>query len=126
MMSVDSMMLCPSGFSSGQVRMTISFAKFIILNFNAVFNHGGLVFLDLMFYLIGPLELAMVMIMVTLELGILPALAGVATTLLLIPIQAALVRPVGNIRKNNAEKTDERVRLASEVIQGSLAMKMLR
>jgi len=76
--------------------------------------------------LIGPLELGMVMLMVTLELGILPALAGVATMLLLIPIQAALVRPVGNIRKNNAQKTDERVRLASEVIQGSLAMKMLR
>ena len=39
--------------------------------------------------------------------------------------QAALVRPVGNIRRNNAQRTDERVRLASEAVQGALAMKML-
>lgn len=35
----------------------------------------------------GPLELAMVMLMVSLELGVLPALAGVSATLLLIPLQ---------------------------------------
>lgn len=40
-------------------------------------------------------------------------------------LQAALVRPVGKIRQNTAARTDERVRLASEAIQGSLAMKML-
>lgn len=73
----------------------------------------------------GPLELGMVLLMVALELGIFPALAGVAATLVLIPVQAALVRPVGSIRQNTASKTDERVRLASEAIQGSLAMKML-
>lgn len=43
----------------------------------------------------GPLELGMVLLMVALELGILPALAGIAATLLLIPLQAVLVRPVG-------------------------------
>lgn len=35
------------------------------------------------------------------------------------------MRPVGKIRQNTAARTDERVRLASEAIQGSLAMKML-
>jgi len=77
------------------------------------------------FLVAGPLELGMVLLMVSLELGFLPALAGVAATLLLIPLQAALVRPVANIRQQTARRTDERVRLASEVIQGALAMKML-
>ncbi len=35
----------------------------------------------------GPLELGMVLLMVSLELGFLPALAGVSATLLLIPLQ---------------------------------------
>ncbi|KAL6765994.1 hypothetical protein V8C86DRAFT_2453065 [Haematococcus lacustris] len=73
----------------------------------------------------GPLELGLVLLLVALELGFLPALAGVSATLMLIPIQGALVRPVASIRRRTAQFTDERVRLASEVIQGSLAMKML-
>ncbi|GAX75678.1 hypothetical protein CEUSTIGMA_g3121.t1 [Chlamydomonas eustigma] len=73
----------------------------------------------------GPIEVVAVLVMVSMDLGFLPALAGIAATLLLIPIQGALVKPVGNIRQHNAEKTDERVRLSSEVIQGALAMKML-
>ncbi len=39
--------------------------------------------------------------------------------------QGFLVRPIGKIRQANAQKTDERVRLASEAIQGALSMKML-
>ncbi len=40
-------------------------------------------------------------------------------------LQAALVRPVSTIRRKTAARTDERVRLAGEVINGALAMKML-
>lgn len=39
--------------------------------------------------------------------------------------QALLVRYIGGLRRNTAQRTDERVRLTGEVVQGSLAMKML-
>lgn len=40
-------------------------------------------------------------------------------------VQAVLVRRIGWLRINTAIKTDERVRLESEAINGALAMKML-
>ncbi|GIL44672.1 hypothetical protein Vafri_2198, partial [Volvox africanus] len=73
----------------------------------------------------APLELAMVLLMVSLELDFLSALAGVATSLAMIPLQSALVRYIGGLRRNTARCTDERVRLAGEVVEGALAMKML-
>jgi hypothetical protein len=105
------------------------------------------VYLDL--YRIITCACLQVVLMVGLELGFLPALAGIASTLvslsrdgisfvswlhctyfihdthptffgcmqLLIPLQAILVRPVAGIRRSTAQCTDERVRLASEVIQ---------
>ncbi len=36
---------------------------------------------------------------ISLDLGFVPALAGVSATLLLIPLQAVLVRPVAGIRR---------------------------
>lgn len=44
---------------------------------------------------------------------------------LLYASQAALVRRIGWLRRNTALRTDERVRLAGEVINGALACKML-
>eukprot|EP00198_Chlamydomonas_reinhardtii_P013538 XP_001702875.1 predicted protein [Chlamydomonas reinhardtii] len=73
----------------------------------------------------APLELAMVLLMVSLELDFVSALAGVATSMAMIPIQSALVRYIGGLRRNTARCTDERVRLAGEVVEGALAMKML-
>ncbi|PNH03030.1 Protein kintoun [Tetrabaena socialis] len=73
----------------------------------------------------APLELAMVLLMVSLELDFLSALAGVATSLAMIPLQSALVRYIGGLRRNTARCTDERVRLAGEVVEGALAMKMM-
>ncbi|KAG2425890.1 hypothetical protein HYH02_014893 [Chlamydomonas schloesseri] len=73
----------------------------------------------------APLELALVLLMVSLELDFVSALAGVATSLAMIPIQSALVRYIGGLRRNTARCTDERVRLAGEVVEGALAMKML-
>ncbi|KXZ56223.1 hypothetical protein GPECTOR_1g194 [Gonium pectorale] len=46
----------------------------------------------------SPLELAMVLLMVSLELDFLSALAGVATSLAMIPTQSALVRYIGGLR----------------------------
>eukprot|EP00878_Enallax_costatus_P014214 GHUV01014868.1.p1 GENE.GHUV01014868.1~~GHUV01014868.1.p1 ORF type:complete len:677 (+),score=122.01 GHUV01014868.1:181-2211(+) len=73
----------------------------------------------------GPLEAGMVLLMVSLELGFVPAIAGMAAMLAVIPLQAALARTVARLRRNTAAQTDERVRLTGEVIQGCLAMKML-
>ncbi|GIL76011.1 hypothetical protein Vretifemale_5752, partial [Volvox reticuliferus] len=73
----------------------------------------------------APLELAMVLLMVSLELDFLSALAGVAASLAMIPLQSGLVRYIGGLRRNTAQCTDERVRLAGEVVEGALAMKML-
>ncbi|KAJ9515463.1 hypothetical protein QJQ45_016472 [Haematococcus lacustris] len=73
----------------------------------------------------APMELSMVFLMVSLELGVLPALAGISATLAIMPLQAFLVQPVASIRRATAARTDERVRLAGEAIQGALACKML-
>ncbi|MEW5316893.1 MAG: hypothetical protein WDW38_008234 [Sanguina aurantia] len=73
----------------------------------------------------GPLELSMVLLMVSLNLGVVPAFAGVAAAAAIIPLQAVMVRPVGALRRATALCTDERVKLCSEAISGALAMKML-
>ena len=73
----------------------------------------------------GPLELLMVLLMISAELGFIPAFLGCLTMMSMIPLQALLARPVAQIRLATAKKTDERVRLTSEVINGALAVKML-
>jgi ATP-binding cassette subfamily C (CFTR/MRP) protein 4 len=73
----------------------------------------------------APLETVAVLLMVSLELGFVPAICGVGALLSVMPLQALLVRTVGGLRMNTAVRTDERVRLTGEVIQGALAMKML-
>jgi hypothetical protein len=65
----------------------------------------------------GPLELILVFIMVSRELDVAAAAAGMAATAALIPLQAMLVRPVAGIRRATAGCTDQRVRLTSEAIQ---------
>ncbi len=65
------------------------------------------------------------LLQVSLELDFVSALAGVATSLAMIPLQSCLVRYIGGLRRNTARATDERVRLAGEVVEGALAMKML-
>lgn len=49
---------------------------------------------------------------------------SVTTVMLIIPGQGFLVRFMGDLRERTAKKTDERVRLVNELINGSLAMKM--
>jgi ATP-binding cassette subfamily C (CFTR/MRP) protein 4 len=73
----------------------------------------------------APLETAAVLLMVSLELGFVPAICGVGACLSVMPLQSLLVRTVAGLRRNTARKTDARVRLTGEVIQGALAMKML-
>ena len=60
--------------------------------------------------------------MVSLKLGFVPAIAGVGITLVVVPVQAALVSFVSKTRSDTARWTDERVRLTSELIQVRVAM----
>lgn len=57
-----------------------------------------------------------VLLMVSLNLGAVPAFAGVAAAAAIIPLQALMVRPVGALRRATALCTDERVKLCSEAI----------
>ena len=59
----------------------------------------------------GPLETSVVLLMVALELGIVPAVAGVGTLLLLVPLQATLASTIAGLRTRTAGHTDERVRI---------------
>ena len=60
-----------------------------------------------------------ILLMVSLKLGFVPAIAGVSITLLVLPVQAALVQFISKTRSETAKWTDERVRLTSELIQVS-------
>lgn len=73
----------------------------------------------------GPVELVVVFLLVGTQLDFLSALAGTGATLLVIPLQVALVRYIGALRLRTAERTDARVMLTGEAIGGALAMKML-
>lgn len=57
-----------------------------------------------------------VLLMVSLNLGVVPAFAGVAAAAAIIPLQALMVRPVGALRRATALCTDQRVKLCSEAI----------
>lgn len=77
------------------------------------------------FLLAGPLELCIVFVLIGLKLGFAASIAGIATLLLLIPIQAVMARYIGRLRGATAAATDDRVRLTSEAISGVLACKTL-
>ena len=59
----------------------------------------------------GPLEALVVLVLIAMEMGWWPAIAGVSTILLVIPLQAQLAGKIANLRSRTAGKTDERVRI---------------
>eukprot|EP00889_Picochlorum_renovo_P005611 jgi/Picre1/32641/NNA_007987.t1 len=77
------------------------------------------------FLFVGPLELIAVLVLVGIRLGFLAAVAGVASQLMLIPLQSILARYIGKLRASTAKETDERVRLTGEAISGITSFKML-
>lgn len=77
------------------------------------------------FLLVGPLELIAVLVLVGIRLGFLAAVAGVASQLMLIPLQSILAKYIGKLRGCTAKETDERVRLTGEAVTGICAFKML-
>lgn len=77
------------------------------------------------FSVIGPLETILILIMVSLVLGVLPAISGISCALILIPLQSVLSRQIGRYRTRVSKITDRRINFMSELISGSLAVKML-
>lgn len=59
----------------------------------------------------GPLEALAVLVMIAMEMGWWPAIAGVSTLLLVIPVQVKLAGRIANLRTRSAGRTDERVRI---------------
>ena len=59
----------------------------------------------------GPLEATIVLIMIGIEIGWVPAICGVGTLLLLVPVQASLGSTIASLRTRAAGFTDERVRI---------------
>lgn len=59
----------------------------------------------------GPLEALAVVVMIAMEMGWWPSIAGVSTLLLIIPIQVQLAGRIASLRTRSARQTDERVRI---------------
>eukprot|EP00210_Caulerpa_lentillifera_P007448 g7118.t1 len=77
------------------------------------------------FLLLGPLETIMILILLSFVLGFLPAAAGLSFTLVLIPLQSMLSQQIAKLRRKTTKITDRRINFMSEMISGSLAVKML-
>ncbi|XP_068628826.1 ATP-binding cassette subfamily C member 4-like [Battus philenor] len=83
-----------------------------------------LAFLFLHYVWIIPLQLAAVCYLGYLQAGI-AAIIGLAALLIIaLPIQGGLGRYLGTIRFRTAEKTDDRIKIMSEVINGIQVIKM--
>lgn len=70
----------------------------------------------------GPLEALIILILIALEFGMIPAVAGVSTLLLLVPLQAALASRIAGLRTQTAGYTDERVRITGVASQRELLL----
>lgn len=77
------------------------------------------------FSIIGPLETILILIMISFVLGFLPAISGISCALILIPLQSMLSKQIGRYRTRVSKITDRRINFMSEIISGSLAVKML-
>ncbi|CAD7092877.1 unnamed protein product [Hermetia illucens] len=72
---------------------------------------------------VGPLETILIVYLIYREIGV-SSIAGVIFLLLFIPIQGILGKKIAMFRTQTATRTDERVRLMNEIIQGIQIIKM--
>jgi len=77
------------------------------------------------FLFAAPLETVIIAVLLAARLGAVPALAGVAPVLAFVPLQGALSRRIGGLRRATAACTDKRARVLAEAVHGALAVKML-
>ncbi|KAG4069579.1 hypothetical protein HA402_006945 [Bradysia odoriphaga] len=93
---------------------------------NLISNDVARLDLSIMFvhYLwVGPLETVVVTYLMYREIGI-SSVIGVAFLLAFIPLQAFLGKKTSSLRLKTALRTDERVRMMNEIIQGIQVIKM--
>eukprot|EP00210_Caulerpa_lentillifera_P007919 g7560.t1 len=82
-------------------------------------------FIFWLYIFFGPLEMAVVLYLLSTVMGFLPAISGLACFLLLLPLQGSLCGRILGLRKRTAEITDKRINSMEEAIIGILAVKML-
>ncbi|KXZ53044.1 hypothetical protein GPECTOR_8g409 [Gonium pectorale] len=76
------------------------------------------------YLLASPPQLLAVLVMVGLELDFVSSVAGVATSLAIIPLQGLLTTHISDLRTARARCTDERVRVMAEAVEGMMTVKM--
>jgi ATP-binding cassette subfamily C (CFTR/MRP) protein 1 len=64
------------------------------------------------------MQIAVIMVLLARLVHWQPALAGVLTTVVLVPITAAITRKAAGVRKRLIGLTDERVKVCTEVVSG--------
>jgi ATP-binding cassette subfamily C (CFTR/MRP) protein 4 len=69
------------------------------------------------------LEIIVIFVILTYSIGVYPTLAGVGSSLILLPFQLGLASQFATQRTNTANETDSRVRHTSEVIEGITSVK---
>ena len=72
----------------------------------------------------GPVTILVVMSLVLLQVGPLPAATGLVAVLLTIPVQRKCAQLIGALRRQMVRLTDSRVALISEVLQVIRAVKL--
>lgn len=73
----------------------------------------------------GPIETLVALWMVSYVLGVIPTISGFSCIFILIPLQSILSKHVAQFRKKIADISDKRISFLSELISGSLTVKML-
>ncbi|KAF0746460.1 putative multidrug resistance-associated protein lethal(2)03659, partial [Aphis craccivora] len=86
-------------------------------------NRFDIAFIFIHFLWVGPLQTIVVTYFLWQELGV-SSLIGVAIFLVFIPLQGWLGKKTSEYRSRTAPRTDERVRLMSEIISGIQVIKM--
>ena len=75
------------------------------------------------FFFAGPIELIVIYLILIFELNAASATAGIACTVMFVPLQLYLAKVFTRVRTNTASRTDERVRHISEIISGIMSVK---
>jgi len=65
-------------------------------------------------------QIAVIMVLLARLVHWQPALAGVLTTVVLVPVTAAITRKAAHVRKRLVGLTDARVKVCTEVVSGTL------
>ena len=72
----------------------------------------------------GPFQVGLIIFLLHRIVGWGPALAGLATTVMLVPLNTVVGRVVYRFRKDLIAKTDKRVKLVTEIINGAYSLSL--